>query len=234
MDHDQSYQQESSSSNTDISILRAQTSKAIQYSIDYATTLLENHLNHKTVFDEKIKSELRDVLKNLLESKHQINLQEQIVSHMKDQDVESTLLLSENDDFEKSVSDIVENLYSNAVEQFQTGSNFNLDDNEDYKKLINLITDQENPPDETDEIEMLATEFSIPIDPISKVAIVFPLRNKRCNHHYDRESFMNLIQTQVNKTIKCPVTGCLNKIVTEKDVEEDVRLRIMIENARFN
>lgn len=86
-----------------------------------------------------------------------------------------------------------------------------------------------------DGIEMQG--FIVTIDPFTKNQITDPVRNKRCNHVYDKHSIAAAIQ--VNKRVRCPYVGCNVKNVTLGDLVEDremkqklMALRVGSENSR--
>jgi len=65
-------------------------------------------------------------------------------------------------------------------------------------------------------------------DPITKAPIRNPVRNKHCNHRYDREPIMQFIQQQKPGQFRgCPYAGCNNKRpLKESDLQaEDLQLR---------
>lgn len=72
------------------------------------------------------------------------------------------------------------------------------------------------------EIELKETQQYI--DPISKTQILDPVRNKRCNHVYERSTIEAAIK--LNKRLRCAYMGCSNKFhVTLSDLEDDPQLK---------
>lgn len=47
------------------------------------------------------------------------------------------------------------------------------------------------------------------LDPLTKVAIKSPVRNRHCGHYYEKESITAILK--VKNKIKCPVAGCGNQ-----------------------
>ncbi|XP_013858834.1 E3 SUMO-protein ligase NSE2 [Austrofundulus limnaeus] len=70
--------------------------------------------------------------------------------------------------------------------------------------------------------------------PLTQVEMVNPMKNKKCNHHYDEEAILDLIKKKSNqkKKCRCPVVGCGNTDVTESDLILDQILRRKIQNNK--
>uniref|UniRef100_A0AAZ3SLH2 E3 SUMO-protein ligase NSE2 n=1 Tax=Oncorhynchus tshawytscha TaxID=74940 RepID=A0AAZ3SLH2_ONCTS len=56
--------------------------------------------------------------------------------------------------------------------------------------------------------------------PLTQVEMVDPMKNKKCNHHYDRDAIMGMIKARQNqkKKLRCPVVGCGNTDVKQGDL----------------
>ncbi|XP_063621039.1 E3 SUMO-protein ligase NSE2-like [Cydia splendana] len=68
------------------------------------------------------------------------------------------------------------------------------------------------------------------IDPITKKPIEDPVRNRLCNHVYERASIMQLLS--VNRRTKCPVVGCSNKQPVEPhhlESDEELKFRLTLD-----
>lgn len=70
--------------------------------------------------------------------------------------------------------------------------------------------------------------------PLTQVEMVNPMKNKKCNHHYDEEAILSLIKTRHSqkKKCRCPVVGCGNGDVKESDLIYDQILRRRIQNQK--
>ncbi|XP_045493244.1 E3 SUMO-protein ligase NSE2-like [Colias croceus] len=67
----------------------------------------------------------------------------------------------------------------------------------------------ENARNNLDDSDLAITETQDRlIDPITKKAIVNPVRNTNCGHIYEEEVIMKIIQ---KKKLRCPVAGCGNR-----------------------
>ena len=61
-------------------------------------------------------------------------------------------------------------------------------------------------------------------DPFTKKDMIIPVRNRRCNHVYDKDSVDEVLK--VNPRTKCPVIGCpSNDFIRKEDLIEDKDLR---------
>ncbi|XP_033836271.1 E3 SUMO-protein ligase NSE2 [Periophthalmus magnuspinnatus] len=72
--------------------------------------------------------------------------------------------------------------------------------------------------------------------PLTTVEMVNPVKNKKCNHHYDEEAIVNLIRNRYSqrKKCRCPVVGCANSDVKESDLVLDQVLRRRIQSQKRN
>uniref|UniRef100_A0A3P8TKD2 E3 SUMO-protein ligase NSE2 n=1 Tax=Amphiprion percula TaxID=161767 RepID=A0A3P8TKD2_AMPPE len=70
--------------------------------------------------------------------------------------------------------------------------------------------------------------------PLTQVEMVNPVKNKKCNHHYDEGAILNLIKTRhgQKKKCRCPVVGCGNANVKESDLIPDQMLRRKIQSQK--
>jgi SUMO ligase MMS21 Smc5/6 complex component len=64
-------------------------------------------------------------------------------------------------------------------------------------------------------------------DPFTKKPMQIPMRNKICNHVYDKASVEEVLR--INPRTKCPMMGCpSNDFINLKDLVEDKKLRMLI------
>lgn len=70
--------------------------------------------------------------------------------------------------------------------------------------------------------------------PLTQVEMVNPVKNKKCNHYYDKEAILNLVKTKHSqrKKCRCPVVGCGNSDVKETDLVLDQVLRRKIQSQK--
>jgi len=73
-----------------------------------------------------------------------------------------------------------------------------------------------------DDLIVVKTEYNT-IDPITKKEIVDPVRNKKCNHIYERETILQNIDVakQNGKVVKCPYMGCNCRDFKKSDLVKD-------------
>jgi E3 SUMO-protein ligase NSE2 len=70
------------------------------------------------------------------------------------------------------------------------------------------------------------------IDPITKRPIQTAVRNKKCNHVYDKDSIAESLR--FNSRLRCPIMGCANKqFVVMSDLTEDKELQRVFDNIRM-
>ncbi|KAL7393691.1 hypothetical protein ABVT39_014518 [Epinephelus coioides] len=72
--------------------------------------------------------------------------------------------------------------------------------------------------------------------PVTQVEMVNPMKNKKCNHHYDEEAILGLMKTRHSqkKKCRCPVVGCGNTDVRQSDLVPDQMLRRKIQSHKRN
>ncbi|XP_058121963.1 E3 SUMO-protein ligase NSE2-like isoform X2 [Anopheles coustani] len=62
------------------------------------------------------------------------------------------------------------------------------------------------------------------VDPITKRPLVIPVRNKQCNHVYEKSAIEEMLQ--MNRKTRCPVMGCAAQgFVQPQLLEVDVKLQ---------
>lgn len=104
-----------------------------------------------------------------------------------------------------------------------------------YKDFGNEIEDilYQHQPKSSDPIRettmvdgMEIDEVISTVDPITKGTIKNPVRNRICNHIYDKDSITEAIRISENKRVRCPTVGCSNKnSVKVTDLVEDRELK---------
>ncbi|OTF83348.1 Zinc-finger of the MIZ type domain containing protein [Euroglyphus maynei] len=220
--------------------LNQKIDQTIECVLQVAEQLFEDKIKHETEFNDDVKQELKEIMEKIIDCKHQLSLQNVVLNSCidqleadeenSDQQANSIEVLDKYHDFDK--------IFDEKFQQSIQSNTIDYNNHDGYRKLLRWFEDddrnksQQSNVDNGDIEMMESEEFSIPIDPICRTEINIPIRNKQCGHLYDKESLFNLFRN--NSTIKCPVTGCSNKKMTATDVEEDSRLRILIENARQN
>lgn len=70
--------------------------------------------------------------------------------------------------------------------------------------------------------------------PLTQVEMVNPMKNKKCNHHYDEGAILGLIKTRNSqkKKCRCPVVGCGNTDVRQSDLIPDQMLKRKIQSQK--
>lgn len=94
--------------------------------------------------------------------------------------------------------------YKEVMRELNEADNFEPTQDKQYKDLLKLLVEESNNFEENDDVEMLETAFTIPVDPFSKQAVVIPVRNTTCGHLYDKESFLKMFETRPkNRLVSC-------------------------------
>ncbi|XP_028985385.1 E3 SUMO-protein ligase NSE2 [Betta splendens] len=70
--------------------------------------------------------------------------------------------------------------------------------------------------------------------PVTQVEMVNPMKNKKCNHHYEETAILDMIKAKRSqkKKCRCPVVGCGNTDVKESDLILDQILRRKIQSHK--
>ncbi|XP_071781590.1 E3 SUMO-protein ligase NSE2 [Centroberyx gerrardi] len=91
----------------------------------------------------------------------------------------------------------------------------------------------ENMEDEDEDIAVTQSQVNFTC-PLTQVDMVNPMKNKKCNHHYDEGAILDLIKKKHSqkKKCRCPVVGCENTDVSQSDLVPDQMLRRMIQNQK--
>ncbi|KAI9577413.1 E3 SUMO-protein ligase NSE2-like [Glossina fuscipes] len=65
-------------------------------------------------------------------------------------------------------------------------------------------------------------------DPLTKLTMRNPVKNRKCGHHYEKSSIINHINGGGQR---CPVVGCANKsYITSADLVDDPLFKIHLQN----
>ncbi|KAM9309423.1 E3 SUMO-protein ligase NSE2 [Pholidichthys leucotaenia] len=72
------------------------------------------------------------------------------------------------------------------------------------------------------------------ICPVTQVQMTNPVKNMKCNHHYEEDAIVGLIKTKhaQQKKCRCPIVGCGNADVKESDLIPDQVLRRRIQSQK--
>ncbi|XP_050075651.1 E3 SUMO-protein ligase NSE2-like [Anopheles maculipalpis] len=101
------------------------------------------------------------------------------------------------------------------------------------KPLLNPSLDGQTTDQNQNDGDELMIEDDIPnmIDPITKRPLEVPVRNKQCNHVYEKTTMEQLLKR--NPRTRCPIMGCAAQgYVQLKLLEVDVKLQRQLMRAR--
>merc|ERR1711936_1218365 len=84
-----------------------------------------------------------------------------------------------------------------------------------------------------DDLIVVKTEHNT-IDPITKKQIVDPVRNKKCNHIYEKSTIYSMIELarENSKSVKCPYMGCNCRDFKKTDLVKDKEVLGHIHNLK--
>nr|XP_040020405.1 E3 SUMO-protein ligase NSE2 isoform X1 [Gasterosteus aculeatus aculeatus] len=105
---------------------------------------------------------------------------------------------------------------------------------ESIKNSVNQANQESAETTEEDE-DIRVTQSQVNFTcPLTQVEMVKPMKNKKCNHHYDEDAIMSLIKTKQKqkKKCRCPVVGCGNADVKQSDLIPDQILRRRIQSQK--
>lgn len=101
------------------------------------------------------------------------------------------------------------------------------------KPLLNPALDGQstNQEQNNDDDLMIEDDITTMIDPITKRPLEVPVRNKQCNHVYEKTGIEQLLDQ--NPRTRCPVMGCAAQGYVQRELLElDVRLQMQLMRAR--
>lgn len=76
--------------------------------------------------------------------------------------------------------------------------------------------------------------FTPPVDPISKMVIKDPYKNRKCGHIYDYKFIVHYVKSMKSKA-RCPYMGCTNQNISMGELVQDSETKTKIENfTRLN
>lgn len=162
---------------------------------------------------------------------HFVDVVQQVTSEVTSQQPEAMFSLS--DTVKKQFEERIARLSDTELQNHQKVIAF--------KESIRNCQDQagaesaENMEELDDDIAVTQTQSNFTC-PLTTVEMVNPVKNRKCNHHYDEEAIVNLIKNRhkQKKKCRCPVVGCGNSDVKESDLVPDQVLRRKIQAQKRN
>lgn len=124
---------------------------------------------------------------------------------------------------EQDRKEIIKQYKKEVEENFQTIGD--VEENRRYQEYLELISDDNN----TSEILTISESVNT-IDPISKLQIVNPVKNKKCGHTYEKTTILELISK--NKNLRCPMVGCNVQGIKQDDLVDDHKMKRYIDSQK--
>lgn len=168
-------------------------------------------------------------------TKHVQNLDKLEDEFAKEKAAIETIACDSLADFDKKYKELLlEHQANNAPQndRFETFSK-ELDDIRAAKELPDTSQSQMEQSvinDVDGELTMQSAPF-VTMDPITKKLIKNPVRNKNCNHVYDKEGIEEAIK--MNSRLRCPYVGCNVRNVNREDLIEDRELKRKLMGMRI-
>ncbi|XP_039593854.1 E3 SUMO-protein ligase NSE2 isoform X2 [Polypterus senegalus] len=93
--------------------------------------------------------------------------------------------------------------------------------------------EEDNQEDLDDDIAVTQSQKNFTC-PITQVEMVNPVKNKICNHHYEEQAILKIINNRQKqkKTARCPVVGCDNTNIKPSDLIQDLTLKRVIDKQK--
>ncbi|XP_057657700.1 E3 SUMO-protein ligase NSE2-like [Diorhabda carinulata] len=185
----------------------------------------------------------KKIITNVCASEDDINLlKQQVEAYSKlEQEYDKTdkaiQLLDEKLNNSTTCED-VDTLYQDCYESLATRSTINHQDSKVWKAVFKDLSDvkeirikkkkiDNDQYEAVDDSLMYSNVFSPPIDPITKVVVRNPCRNKTCDHIYEYDSIVDYIK-RVKQKAKCPYIGCTSRQLRVTDLVKDNAMKNQI------
>jgi len=192
--------------------------KYIKVGMDFTNTvtqrIMENLEGEER--DEHLKN-MRSIMVDYLKMEHEYNTARKVIASLK-KDLEA-----ENADMNKDIEEDYNKNYQDELKRVgKTQEDYKND--ERYVQLDQKISGGDGGGgDDDDELVMTGNDDQIPKDPWSLKEIVDPVKNKVCNHIYEKAVVeKNISRSQSGKKqLKCPKVGCVNPSIKMSDLIPD-------------
>lgn len=137
------------------------------------------------------------------------------------------------------LSDKVKEQFAQRVAQFSDAELHNHQKVMAFKDTIKNSSKQAN-QEPSEDMQVLDEDITVTQTqvnftcPLTQMEMVNPMKNKKCQHHYDEEAILGLIRKRHSqkKKCRCPVVGCGNTDVKESDLILDHILRRRIQSQK--
>lgn len=97
--------------------------------------------------------------------------------------------------------------------------------------LLNPALEEQSTEQNEEDDLMIEDDITTMIDPITKRPLEVPVRNKQCNHVYEKTAIEQLLEQ--NPRTRCPVMGCAAQGYVQRQLLElDVKLQKQLMRAR--
>merc|ERR1712240_402683 len=146
-------------------------------------------------------------------------------------DPDEPVVISSDDDEDAPASSVPDHNYMNAMGSMRM--RLNTLDTSRGKRSKKFSSPSPAESSSEDDLIVVKTEHNT-IDPITKKQIVEPVRNKKCNHIYEKSTIYSMIDLarENSKSVKCPYMGCNCKDFKKTDLLKDKEVSGHINKVR--
>ncbi|XP_063874547.1 E3 SUMO-protein ligase NSE2-like [Scylla paramamosain] len=175
----------------------------------------------------KYLKELEEILVSCVTTQHKVAITRQAVKE--------TIARAQDEETQEPDANIYDDLLEESIGELEVDSPLEgaIAQAASLKTFKDLL--EQNNVSANSDGDLVATECSNNfLDPISKKRMTDPVRNKICDHVYDRGSITSMISKSKNK-FKCPAIGCANrKPIKVSDLKEapDVKRQLTLQKRR--
>ncbi|KAK8742112.1 hypothetical protein OTU49_002122 [Cherax quadricarinatus] len=185
------------------------------------------------ITDENLKTkylkELEKVLVMCVESEHAVALSRRAAKEAEARSLDENTNLPSAQKFDEAYVENMEELEQDAVIEEIIN---NAPSVKAFREQLQaqIVPVSANIDDDTD---LVTTQHTINLtDPISKMPMTDPVRNKHCGHVYERSTVTNMIKSTKRKKFRCPCMGCgYREPIKLTDLEDalDVKRQIILQ-----
>jgi len=190
--------------------------KYIKVGMDFTNTVTQRIMENLEgdERDEHLNN-MRSIMVDYLKMEHEYNTARKVIASLK-KDLEA-----ENADMNKDIEEDYNKNYQDELKKIgKTQEDYKNDDR--YVQLDQKISGGDGGGDDDEDLVMTGHEDQIPKDPWSLKEVVDPVKNKACNHIYEKAVVEKNISRSGKKPLKCPVVGCVNPSIKMADLISDV------------
>ncbi|BFZ21330.1 hypothetical protein BsWGS_24369 [Bradybaena similaris] len=204
---------------SDLLILNERLKSYINEGMDNTLSVAQNVADYCSN-NENLKQTVKDIMTSFIGMEHDIGQYVQALKYVKTLDVDS-----------EESSDLLA-VFKDKLKKIKASEHHDVEDHPKYVTLEEQLTNSGSIEEQLeclraklagstgdDEVAMTSVEINTKC-PFTGQTMVLPVRNKVCNHVYDRDGILSYINSRRAKA-KCPVGGCDNSNAISLENLED-------------